>query len=256
MINEQLLAAAEREPNVKVHFEERCDRVDLSATSASFTNARTRATTQVNAKFICGADGAFSQVREAITHTPRFDYSQKYLDHSYKELTIPPTPAGDYALKDFQALHIWPRGDFMLIALPNKDKSFTCTLFMPTGEYERITTDADVRAFFERYFRDALPLMPTLIDDWHRNPESALIMVACSPFHYRNAFLIGDACHAMVPFYGQGMNASLQDVEVFCDLLDAAGGDLAATLPKYTAVRKPDADAVCRLRWVDSSFLF
>ena len=247
MINEQILNAAQREANVTVRFDERCDRIDLNATTATFTNMRSRVTSQVRAKYICGADGAFSQVRESMTHTPRFDYSQKYLDHSYKELCIPATKGDDFALKNWQALHIWPRGDFMLIALPNKDKSFTVTLFMPNEQYERIKTDADVVAFFQRYFKDALPLMPTLVDDWNRNPESFLVMVSCSPFHYKNSFLIGDACHAMVPFYGQGMNASLQDVEVFCDLLDAAGGDLAVTVPQFSEKRKPDADAVCQL---------
>ena len=249
MMNEQLLSAAQRQKGVSVHFDERCDKVDLNNTSVTFTNMGTKSSAQINAKVICGADGAFSQVREAMTHTPRFDFSQKYLDHGYKELCIPATKDGEYALKDWQALHIWPRGDFMMIALPNKDKSFTCTLFMPNQQFAKTKTDADIMAFFERYFKDAIPVMPTLIEDWHRNPDSFLVMVSCSPFHYKNTFIIGDAAHAMVPFYGQGMNASLQDVEVFCDLLDAANGDLVATLPRYTEVRKPDADAVCRLSY-------
>ncbi|MCU0353235.1 MAG: FAD-dependent monooxygenase [Cytophagales bacterium] len=198
-----------------------------------------------------GSDGAFSSVRLAMMKRPRFDYSQDYIDHGYKELTIPATPGGDWAIEP-NALHIWPRGHFMLIALPNPDKTFTCTLFFPwsgSPSFDEIQTPAQLTDFFAKTFPDILPLMPNLADEYFRNPTSALLTVRCYPWTYQDkAALIGDAAHAIVPFFGQGMNCGFED----CTVLDGIigqhpEGDWQAILRAYEQARKPNADAIAEL---------
>lgn len=195
-----------------------------------------------------GADGAFSAVRLAImTQTDRFEYSQHYLEHGYKELSIPPAEDGGWRLGK-NALHIWPRHSFMLIALPNLDGSFTCTLFFPfEGDvaFERLQTADSVRLFFAKYFPDVLPQMPTLVDDFFSNPTASLVTVKCFPWCKANVTLIGDAAHAIVPFYGQGMNAGFEDCTVINNLLDEL--DWPELLDRYQEARKPNADAIAEL---------
>ena len=194
---------------------------------------------------IVGADGAFSRMRYSLQKRPRFNYSQDYLEHGYKELRIPPAEDGGYLIEK-HALHIWPRSSFMLMALPNLDGSFTCTLFAPfEGEnsFESIKTDDDIKAFFEKNFPDAVPLMPTLIEDWHDNPTSALVTVKCWPWSYKNALLLGDASHAIVPFYGQGMNSGFEDCTILDEFMDKYS-DWDEMIDAYDNHRKADADAI------------
>ena len=180
-----------------------------------------------------------------------FSFSQEYLTHGYKELSILPKENGDYKASK-NALHIWPRGNFMLIALPNLDGSFTVTLFLSydEGEYNfnNLQTEDNVMEFFKKEFPDAVALMPNLIDDFFQNPTAPLGTVKCSPWHYKgNTLLMGDAAHAIVPFYGQGMNASFEDVVEFDTILDQNLGDWETILKAYEKTRKKDTDAIADL---------
>ena len=248
-LNELLIDIAERNPNVTMHFNQRCVDVDLDAPSATFIDAQGQRVTR-RADLLVGCDGIFSAVRGRMMRTDRFDYEQLYLKHGYKELAILPGADGAFQLEP-EALHIWPRGDFMLIALPNLDRSFTCTLFHAYGGedgFDALQTDAQVTDFFERQFPDVLPLMPNLLEDWRANPVSSLATIRCAPFHYgTTAVLVGDSAHAVVPFYGQGMNAAFESASLFDQLLERHGDDLQAALPAYTALRKADADAIRQL---------
>src|SRR5690606_22925256 len=172
---------------------------------------------EISADFILGTDGAFSVAREVLRLTDRFNYSQYYIDYGYKELTIPATADKNFAL-DSNALHIWPRGNYMLIALPNLDKSFTCTLFLPfEGEqsFEKLTSESKIIDFFEQNFPDASAKMPNLVHDFMNNPVASLITINCFPWVKGNIAILGDAAHAIVPFYGQGMNAGFEDCYIF-----------------------------------------
>jgi kynurenine 3-monooxygenase len=184
-------------------------------------------TRRVKGDVVISADGAFSAVRKAMQKQDRFNYSQDYLEHGYKELHIPPglgsTPDSPVFRLEKNALHIWPRKSFMMIALPNADGSFTCTLFWPfEGEnsFASIRDERDLLAFFNREFPDAVPLMPALVEDYFTNPTGSLVTVRCSPWHVGGrVVLLGDAAHAVVPFYGQGMNAAFEDVMVLDECL-------------------------------------
>ncbi len=195
---------------------------------------------------IVGADGAYSAVRrQLLRHVPS-SYSEDELEHGYKELTIPPTADGRHRI-DPNALHIWPRGTHMMIALPNPDGSFTCTLFWPYDGpvgFERIAEPDAVLAVFERQFPDALDLMPELTTEYVANPTSSLVTIRCQPWHHEaSVILLGDACHAVVPFYGQGANAALEDVTILMEELDAHA-DRARAFAAFFERRKPDADAL------------
>jgi len=265
-LNLALLEAAGREPNVSMIFNHRCLDVDLARNTATFVNDSSGETRTLEADLIAGADGAFSPVRMAMQKSDRFEYSQSYLKHGYKELHIP--AAADLNLKaadlerlggrdgwamEPNALHIWPRGGAMMIALPNPDRTFTCTLFWPfVGEhgFERLKKSVDITSFFEQHYADAVPLMPTLDEDYLRNPSSSLVTVRCEPWvkfandGKRASILLGDAAHAIVPFYGQGMNCAFEDCRVLAETLDAQGGNLATGLPEYERLRKVNADAI------------
>jgi kynurenine 3-monooxygenase len=197
---------------------------------------------------IFGADGAFSAARLAyhLQHD-KFDYQQHYIDCGYKELTIPATTDGEFAMH-INALHIWPRKDYMLIALPNLDKTFTCTLFFPfEGEtsFEKLNTEEKVKDFFEKTFPDAVPLMPDYINDFFQSPTSSLVTVKCYPWIKEDKFaLIGDAAHALVPFFGQGMNCGFEDCRILDELIEKHDHDWKNILSEYQQLRKPDADAI------------
>ncbi len=249
-LNLELLNIADAYDNVEFHFEHRCTDVDLERPLLYFEDLRSGTYKTVETPLIFAADGAFSAVRYALQRTDRFNYAQQYIEHGYKELIIPAGANGCYRMEP-HALHIWPRKQFMLIALPNADGSFTCTLFLPfEGElsFEPLTTDEAVLDFFERFFPDAVPLMPTLLEDFRRNPTSSLVTTRCYPWHWQGRILlIGDAAHAIVPFYGQGMNAGFEDCTLLDQMYDAYEGDWSRILPAFSAQRKKDGDAILEL---------
>ena len=247
-LNATLLDLAEEHDGVRVFFQRRCVGADLKRGAARVEDGDR--VVDVEADVVFGADGAFSALRYEMQKLDRFQYAQDFLDYGYKELTIPPGPGGAFLLEK-NALHIWPRGRFMLIALPNLDGSFTCTLFLPyegDASFARTATPAGARAFFAEHFADALALMPTFDDDFARNPTGSLPTIRCLPWTHAGRFcLIGDAAHAIVPFFGQGMNAGFEDCTVLDELLAAAGDDFARVLPAFEASRKPNADAIAAL---------
>ncbi|KAL4641262.1 kynurenine 3-monooxygenase [Arapaima gigas] len=246
-LNKELLTAAEMYPNATLNFGHKL--LDWSLNSGTMTFQGPGDTeVLVKADLIVGCDGAFSAVRKQFLRQSRFDYSQTYIPHGYIELTMPPLN-GQFALPP-NFLHIWPRNTFMMIALPNMDKTFTCTLFMPFDEFEKITTEEQVLDFFQRYFPDAIPLMgaDALKRDYFRLPAQAMVSVKCSPYHIGDTcVLMGDAAHAVVPFYGQGMNAGFEDCLVFDELMDQFNEDLSVVLPEYSRVRVPDDHAIADL---------
>jgi kynurenine 3-monooxygenase len=248
-LNYKLMDLAEAE-GVRIHFNLRCNDVDLQEKTLHFEHNETRQKLSLQYEQLFGTDGAFSALRSSMMKTDRFEYSQDYLPHGYKELTIPPTEDGSFAMEK-NALHIWPRGHFMMIALPNPDGSFTCTLFFPyegSPSFSEINTPADLMAFFETYFNDAIPLMPTLVEDYFANPTPSLVTTRCFPWKYAdNAVLLGDAAHAIVPFYGQGMNAGFEDVRVFDELFEQIGDNWESLFDAFQHTRKPDGDAIATL---------
>jgi kynurenine 3-monooxygenase len=249
-LNQKLMNLADDYPNIEYFFDRKCQDLDLSTNTLTFNNTREQATEKRAFDKIFATDGAFSAVRMRMQKSMLFDYSQKYLDHGYKELVIPANADGSHKL-DKNCLHIWPRGEFMMIALANLDGSFTCTLFFPMkGEtsFESLTTREQVGAFFDKTFPDAVPMMPTLLDDYFDNPTSSLIMVRCNPWNYKdNVLLLGDAAHAIVPFYGQGMNAGFEDCTVFDEMYKAANGNWNGLLTRFSEYRVPDGNAILDL---------
>lgn len=252
-LNALLLDEAEKHENVTIHFNKKCKSVDFENTTALFKDYHTKDEFVEDADCIIATDGAGSALRKSYFLGKKFlfSFSQDWLTHGYKELSILPTETGDY--KTYKnALHIWPRGDFMLIALPNLDGSFTVTLFLSydEGEYNfnNLTTPESVTEFFKKEFPDALELMPNLADDFFENPTAALGTVKCSPWHFKgNTLLMGDAAHAIVPFYGQGMNASFEDVVVFDEALNKYEGNWENVFSEYEKTRKHDTDAIADL---------
>jgi kynurenine 3-monooxygenase len=259
-INEQLLDLAEKENNVELHFEKRLTHVDFTTgcSSFSFDVAQSKGHIEVDADYIFGADGAFSKVRRLAQETPRFSYSQSYMPQSYIELTIAANEneTGDARYKmEKEALHIWPRKDFMLIALPNPDGTFTCTLFMNyesknEGEHSFSTLQerSDVAKFFNENFADAMPILEDPIDDFMAKKASPLFLVQVDPWVINNKVaLIGDAAHAMVPFYGQGMNCGFEDCRELGEIIDQYKGEWCDVFPAYQKKRKINADAITEL---------
>lgn len=248
-LNKWLMNMVERQKNTAIYFNQRCVDVNLEKPYANFLNVENQKKKKVYSDIIFGTDGAFSEVRHRMMFNDRFDYSQHYLQDGYKELTIPADSDGTWQLEK-NALHIWPRGRFMLIALPNADGSFTCTLFFPfEGEYSFASLDTEEKLldFFNRTFPDAVELMPTLIEDYFTNPASSLVIVKCFPWSYNDkAVLLGDASHAMVPFYGQGMNCGFEDCSVLNELMNSEK-DWETIFKKFETSRKPNADAIQEL---------
>ncbi len=244
-----LLDALDRFDNVRVIFSHRCIDVDLDAPTATFDDGDGGRTTAVGDAVI-GTDGAFSAVRKRLQRLDRFDYSQTYLEHGYKELCIPPGPDGAF-LMEKNALHIWPRKSYMMIALPNADASYTVTCFWPFDGphgFDRIKTPDDVEAYFKQWFPDAVPLMPRLREDYFENPTSSLCTIRCGPWNYADkVVLMGDAAHAVVPFYGQGMNAAFEDCSELNACLAEFPGNRARAFEVYFERRKENADAIADL---------
>ncbi len=250
-INMKLMDLAEKQADVTIHFDKKCINVNRIRLESTFEDNNTHQTTSVKSDLIFGADGAFASSRLNMQlNSDRFEYNQHYIDCGYKELIIPPGENAKF-LMDKNALHIWPRGSFMMIALPNPDGNFTCTLFMPfTGEksFEKLKTKEQIVAFFNEEFADAVPLMPTLVDDFLTNPLSSLVTVKCFPWTFDNKIgLIGDAAHAIVPFYGQGMNCGFEDCVVLNELIDKHNENWDEIMQEYQALRKPDGDAIADL---------
>ncbi|GAA4886262.1 NAD(P)/FAD-dependent oxidoreductase [Flaviramulus aquimarinus] len=252
-LNALLLDEAEKHKNVNIYFNKKCKSVDFEKTTARFIDFNTKDEFIEDADIIIATDGAGSALRKSYYLGKKFlfSFSQDYLTHGYKELSILPKENGDY--KTYKnALHIWPRGDFMLIALPNLDGSFTVTLFLSYDEgpynFNNLTTEKMVLEFFQKEFPDALALMPNLVNDFFENPTAPLGTVKCSPWHYKdNTLLMGDSAHAIVPFYGQGMNASFEDVVEFDAVLDTHEGHWDTVFSTYEKTRKKDTDAIADL---------
>jgi len=248
-LNTTVIEAAQRYSNVHVHFNHKCSDVDLEAATAQVETENGEVTGHGDT--VIGVDGAFSAVRKAMQRKiGNFHYDESYLAHGYKELTIPPGPDGSWRMEK-NALHIWPRKSFMMIALPNPDGSFTCTLFWEfegPRSFATVKTDDDVRRFFGEEFPDAVPLMPTLLEDFRQNPTGSLVTIRCAPWSYRDKVcLVGDAAHAVVPFYGQGMNAAFEDCVVLDECLEKFPDNRERVFAEYFSRRKENADALADL---------
>jgi kynurenine 3-monooxygenase len=205
---------------------------------------------KVAAKIVIASDGAFSAVRSQLERLDRFNYRQDYLTHGYKELTIPAGPGGTFLLEK-NALHIWPRGEFMMIALPNADGSFTCTLFWPfegPNGFAALTNEKEIVTYFRSQFPDVAPLIPTLAADFISNPTGSLVTIRCQPWHIDGrVVLLGDACHAVVPFLGQGMNAAFEDCSVLNQCLAEESDNLSVAFAQYESLRKHNLDTLADL---------
>ena len=260
-LNTTVIEAAQRYSNVRVHFNHRCTEVDIDqalahlATSAveaaAVPAAAPQKTISAHGDAVIGVDGAFSAVRQSMQkRITGFAYNESYLAHGYKELTIPPASDGSWQMQK-NALHIWPRKSFMMIALPNPDGSFTCTLFWEfegPRSFATTTTDDEIRRFFEEEFPDAVPLMPSLLEDFKTNPTGSLVTVRCAPWFFKDKVaLVGDAAHAVVPFYGQGMNAAFEDCVVLDECLAEFPQDRHRAFAEYFSRRKENADALADL---------
>ncbi|KAM7341941.1 kynurenine 3-monooxygenase cn [Cochliomyia hominivorax] len=247
-LNEVLLNAGEKFPNIHYHFEHKLKSANLREGDMIFQHPYTEDCTEAKADLIVGCDGAFSSVRQQMCKTLGFNFSQEYIEHGYLELCIPAKN------DDFQMppnyLHIWPRDDFMMIALPNQDKSFTVTLSMPFKVFARIKTPEELLQFFKHYYVDALPLIgeECLIKDFFKSKPQHLVSIKCNPYHYGSkALLLGDAAHAMVPYYGQGMNAGMEDCTLFFSILEQPQMTIGKALETFTESRWQDAHAICDL---------
>ena len=249
-LNKVLLTEAEKLPNVTLHFDHRCTGVDLDTATCSFHDEVEGDNIAVRADVVLGADGAPSAVRQEMMKG-RFNFSQSFIEHDYKEVAFPPNPDGTPQM-DPNCLHIWPRRQFMMMGLANTDGGFTGTLFMPhEGEYSfgTIKDEQDLMRFFQAHFKDAIPMLPDLAEQYFRNPQSNLAIIRCAPWtHKDKVALVGDSAHAIVPFYGEGMNSGYEDCKVLNDLLNDHGDDNWGTvLDAFGKARKPNGDAIADL---------
>jgi kynurenine 3-monooxygenase len=252
-LNSQLLDFAERTSGVCLRFGCRLGHLDLEA--GAMVLETDSGPEEAKADIVLASDGAYSVARRCVTFRPGFTFSQDYLEHEYKELTIPPLPSGDFAL-DPDALHIWPRGSSMMIALPNLDRSFTCTLFWTGEEFAALTTPDAVVSYFERHYPDVAGLMPTLTQDYALNPIGSLATIRCWPWVHHapggpgsgaTLALVGDAAHAIVPFFGQGANCALEDCLEIDRCLSESGGSWPSALARYQEQRKANCDAIAEM---------
>jgi kynurenine 3-monooxygenase len=249
-LNLTLVNAAARYGSVQLFFDKKCLSADLQAPTIELLDEVTQAVSRIPCEVLIGCDGAYSAVRAQMQKQERFNYQQDYLSHGYKELTIPPGPNGSFRMEK-HALHIWPRRSFMMIALPNLDGSFTCTLFCPFEgpiSFAALQTETEVVRFFREQFPDAVPLLPTLAADFLKNPTGSLVTIRCSPWHVDGkVVLLGDACHAVVPFLGQGMNAAFEGCSILSRCLAQAAPAWETAFRSYEAQRKVHVDTLAEL---------
>lgn len=247
-VNATMMDIAEKYGNATIHYNHECKKVDLKTGTVTLQNMLTGEEISAKADLVFGADGAFSAVRyTSMQKLDRFNYSQQFIADGYREILLPADPSGNYQM-DKNALHIWPRGRFMLIALANEDGSFTCTLFMPHqgGDYafEKLNSREKVNDFFKEVFPDFHAMVPNIADAWEDHPLSSLAIVRCFPWTSGKVALLGDAAHATVPFYGQGMNAGFEDCTVLNELMHKHDHNWEAIFEEYNRERKPDGDAL------------
>jgi kynurenine 3-monooxygenase len=247
-LNLKLIELADAYDNVKLFFNSKCIDANLETNEVSIQleNGEIKHT---KGDVVFGSDGAFSAIRSEMQKTNRFNYSQVYENYGYKELEILPSNMGQFPIEE-NALHIWPRGEFMMIALPNPGGSFTCTLFLPYEgalSFEKLKTKEDVKLFFETYFADALPIMPQYLEDFFENPIGNLVTVKCNPWVKNKFALVGDAAHAIIPFYGQGMNCSFEDVKELDEIIEQDYPNWEIILEKYQQARIVNANAIADL---------
>ncbi len=245
-LNIALMNAAEA-LGVKIAFQQRCTGIDLKTGELRLRNEETGEERTLPSSVVIGCDGSASAIRGEMLKSNRFNFSQQYLDYGYKELTIPAAPGGKHAL-EVNALHIWPRGNYMLIALPNVDGTFACILFLPfegRDSFAELKTHSSVLESFRSWFPDAVPLMPDLADNFFSNPTGAMVTVKCSPWHVEGCtLLLGDAAHAIVPFFGQGINCGFEDCTCLLNLLDRHGADWKRLFAEFEQTRKVNTDAI------------
>ena len=249
-LNMRLLDLAESQSGVRIHFQQRCTGIDLASGAVRLRDETDGRAYTATADTVIGTDGSASAIRAEMQNLDGFTITEDILEHGYKELVIPAGPGGKFLLES-DALHIWPRHAYMMIALPNIDKTFTCTLFFPhEGElsFASLDTPARVRDFFAAQFPDAVPLMPTLEETFFANPTGSLATVRCRPWHAGGTVaLLGDASHAIVPFFGQGMNCAFEDCTVLSECINRHGTDWDKVYRAYDELRKPNADAIADL---------
>ena len=247
-INATMMTIAEEIGNTKIAYNEGCYDVDLENGTVYLENGATGIRSEIQSDLIFATDGAFSAVRyNGMQKLDRFDYSQDYIEDGYREILLPANHDGSYKLEK-NTFHIWPRGRFMLIALANRDGSFTCTLFMPfEGDkysFENLKSKDQVDEFFKEIFPDFYELMPNVADTWEDHPLSSLAIIRCYPWTHGRTALMGDAAHATVPFYGQGMNCGFEDCSVMWELMQKHHEDWELIFEEYNLLRKPSGDGV------------
>ncbi|HEV7783875.1 MAG TPA: NAD(P)/FAD-dependent oxidoreductase [Thermoanaerobaculia bacterium] len=247
-LNRVLLGLALEQPTLECHFKKKILEVDLGLPSLTLRDLRSGELTEHRGDRLFGADGAHSAVRTQMQRSRRFDFAQAYLDQAYKELSVAPGADGGWALAG-NAIHIWPRGRYMLIGFPNLDHSFTLSLHMPyegsTPAFSSVLTPDDLRHLFNTSFPDAVPLLPNLVADFFGRPEASMITVRCFPWTFEDkVLLIGDSAHAIVPSYGQGANSGFEDCSVLADCFADSGDDWRQVFARFEAQRKPNADAI------------
>lgn len=247
-VNARLMDIAEKEGGSTIHYNHQCVDVDLEAGIVRLQNYNTKEIIEDQADVVFACDGAFSAVRyKGMQKLDRFDYSQDFIDDGYREILLPANEDGSYKM-DKNALHIWPRGRFMLIALANEDGSFTCTLFMPYDGGENSFNSLDSEEKVDRFFKDTFPdfyeMMPNIADAWDDHPLASLAIMRSYPWHHGKTVLMGDAAHATVPFYGQGMNGGFEDCSVMWRLMQKHNEDWEKVFEEYSIERKPDGDAL------------
>ena len=248
-LNIALMNAAE-EQGVNIHFQQRCLGLDLKSGDLRMRDEMSGGEREVKSDVVIVCDGSASAIRSDMLRLSRFNFSQQYLDYGYKELTIPADAGGKHVIET-HALHIWPRGNYMLIALPNIDGTFACILFLPfEGEdsFEQLNSRSSVQEFFQSRFPDAVPVMPDVTNNFFTNPTGSMVTIKCSPWHLDGrVLLLGDAAHAIVPFFGQGINCGFEDCTVLLELLDRHGLDWERVFLEYEQARKINTDAIADL---------
>lgn len=248
-LNMALLNEAEAR-GVRISFQQRCTGMDLKTGKLHLRDENTKHERSIDAAMVIGCDGSASAIRSEMLALSRLNFSQEYLDYGYKELTIPAGPGGKHLLET-NALHIWPRGNYMLIALPNVDGTFACILFLPFEGHEsfaQLASRPSVIEFFQLHFPDAFSLMPDLAGNFFGNPTGAMVTIKCSPWHVSNkVLLLGDAAHAIVPFFGQGINCGFEDCTILLQLLDRYGADWELVFREFEQARKVNTDAIADL---------